>query len=562
MRKKVIFAMAIASAAAFLLFAASGLIRAASPPGIALTGLVSSEKDGPMEGVLVSARKDGSTITFTVASDNKGRYRFPSSKLGPGHYSLKIRAAGYEADGPTADGPAAVDVVSDRPTSADIKLRPTENLAAQLTDAEWVLSIPGTESQKRFLLDCNGCHTVSRIVNSTHPAEEFSPIFARMGGYSPGSTPLHPQLLAGGATREVARGGNLEAVAAWLASVNLSTSTTRKYTLKTLPRPTSRGTRVIITEYDLPRKLAEPHDVIVDSGGTVWYSDFGEQFIGKLDPKTGTVTEYPIPLLKKGFPTGTLDLQFDRDENLWVSLMFQGGIAKFDKKIEKFSVFPLPAELQGNRTQESMVTPTYSHVDGKVWTNNQADHSILRLDLATGKYETLGTFEILGANRTIRAYGIPADQQNNLYLLDFSSQYIGRIDAKTKQFKAWPTPTPNSRPRRGRVDPQGRLWFAEYGANAIGMFDPKTEKIQEWVMPTPWSNPYQVLPDKNGEVWTGSMWTDRVMRLDPKSGRVIEYLLPRETNIRRVFVDNSTTPVTFWVGSNHGASIVKLEPLD
>jgi len=27
------------------------------------------------------------------------------------------------------------------------------------------------------------------------------------------------------------------------------------------------------------------------------------------------------------------------------------------------------------------------------------------------------------------------------------------------------------------------------------------------------------------------------------------YLLPRSTNIRRVFVDNSTTPVTFWVGN-------------
>ena len=42
----------------------------------------------------------------------------------------------------------------------------------------------------------------------------------------------------------------------------------------------------------------------------------------------------------------------------------------------------------------------------------------------------------------------------------------------------------------------------------------------------------------------------------------MQYLLPKTTNIRRVLVDNSTTPVTFWVGSNHGASIVKLEPLD
>ena len=41
-----------------------------------------------------------------------------------------------------------------------------------------------------------------------------------------------------------------------------------------------------------------------------------------------------------------------------------------------------------------------------------------------------------------------------------------------------------------------------------------------------------------------------------------EPVLPRTTNIRRVFVDNSTTPVTFWTGSNHGAAIIKLEPLD
>jgi len=53
-----------------------------------------------------------------------------------------------------------------------------------------------------------------------------------------------------------------------------------------------------------------------------------------------------------------------------------------------------------------------------------------------------------------------------------------------------------------------------------------------------------------------------VTRLDPKSGQMIDYLLPRSTNIRRVFVDNSTTPVTFWVGNDHGASIIKLEPLD
>ena len=112
------------------------------------------------------------------------------------------------------------------------------------------------------------------------------------------------------------------------------------------------------------------------------------------------------------------------------------------------------------------------------------------------------------------------------------------------------------------MDSQDRLWVAEYGSNRVALFDTKTEKFTEWEMPTQWTWPYYVTRDKNGELWTGGMNTDRVVRLDPKTGEIVEYLMPKDTNIRRVFVDNSTTPVTFWTGSNHGAAIVKVEPLD
>ncbi len=40
----------------------------------ALNGVVSSDKEPQMEGVLVSAKKVGGTITITVVSDNHGRY--------------------------------------------------------------------------------------------------------------------------------------------------------------------------------------------------------------------------------------------------------------------------------------------------------------------------------------------------------------------------------------------------------------------------------------------------------------------------------------------------------
>jgi streptogramin lyase len=112
------------------------------------------------------------------------------------------------------------------------------------------------------------------------------------------------------------------------------------------------------------------------------------------------------------------------------------------------------------------------------------------------------------------------------------------------------------------MDAQDRLWFAQYRGDRIAMFDTKTEAFKEWRIMPRWSAPYDVQLDKNEEAWTGSMLTDQVTRLNTKTGETVQYLLPRSTNIRRVFVDSSTTPVTFWVGSNHGASIVKLEPLD
>jgi virginiamycin B lyase len=83
--------------------------------------------------------------------------------------------------------------------------------------------------------------------------------------------------------------------------------------------------------------------------------------------------------------------------------------------------------------------------------------------------------------------------------------------------------------------------------------------VKEWKVPTEWTAPYDALADRTGTIWTAGMETDRTVRIDPKTGETIEYPLPRQTNIRRIFVDNRTDPVTFWVGNNEGAAIMKLE---
>jgi virginiamycin B lyase len=540
------------------LFAAA-LTSSSALAQTALTGLVSSGDEAAMEGVLVSARKEGSTITTTVVSDEQGRYSFPSARMEPGKYTISIRAIGYKLD-----GGKSVDIPAGNAATTDLKLSKAKSLVPQLSSGEWLHSLPGPDRQKAFLTMCVGCHTLQRVVTSTHDAAEFQQLFLRMSRYSPGSTPTHPQPLLPGprGERPVVTGDAAKAAAEFLASVTLSNAEGTEYPLKTLPRPKGRATKVVITEYDLPRKDALPHDVIVDRDGQVWYSDFGAQFVGMMDPQTGKTTEIAIPVIRPEQPKGGLNIEFDPDGNVWLSMMYQAGISKIDRNTHEVTVFPFPKEWISPSTQASMVSPMHSNVDGKVWTNNQEDHLNYRLDLATGKFENLGPAKT-PAGKQIRAYGMPTDLQNNLYLLEFGGQSIGRRDGKSLEVTIWPTASALSRPRRGRVDEQNRLWFAEYGGNSIGMFDPSTAAIKEWPLPTPWSAPYDVVSIKNGaEAWTGSMLTDQVSRLDTATGRVVDYLLPRTTNIRRIFVDETGQRPVLWVGSNHGASIVKVEPLD
>src|SRR5215831_18052034 len=149
MKKRLFLATAIVAAVICLGIPSADPLQANDSTAVALTGQVSSQKEGLMEGVIVGAKKDGSTITVNVTTDEKGRYSFPASKLSPGRYALKIRGAGYDLD-----GPKTVDVADGKATTANIKLKPSENPSAQLSDAEWLLSIPGTDQQKSFLLGC------------------------------------------------------------------------------------------------------------------------------------------------------------------------------------------------------------------------------------------------------------------------------------------------------------------------------------------------------------------------------------------------------------------------
>src|SRR5258706_2548416 len=234
----------------------------------ALTGQVTSQEEGAMEGVVVSAKRQGSTIMVSVVSNAQGQYDFPKDRLEPGAYDITMRAIGYVLPKTTAT------VSASGPAQLDLKLAKAshDQLALQMSNSEWMQSAPGTDAQKTSLLRCLDCHGMQRPFFSKKNAEEMAIAVQRMTVHTANASPDFPFFLQNASEVLSKPPSKAEAdVGAYIASINLSAGETWPYPLQTLPRPTGKATQVIITTYDLPG-LAAPHDTLRDNDGNVWFS--------------------------------------------------------------------------------------------------------------------------------------------------------------------------------------------------------------------------------------------------------------------------------------------------
>jgi virginiamycin B lyase len=70
--------------------------------------------------------------------------------------------------------------------------------------------------------------------------------------------------------------------------------------------------RVKFTQWNTPTPGSRPHDPLATPDGALWWSGQFANRLGRLDPKTGEMKEYPIPV--RGGPHGLID---DKDGNIW-----------------------------------------------------------------------------------------------------------------------------------------------------------------------------------------------------------------------------------------------------
>jgi virginiamycin B lyase len=555
----------------------------------ALSGTVNSADGKPLEGVGVSARGAADTFTTTVYTDDTGHYLFPS--LPAGAYKMRAQAVGFEA----AKADAVLAGGATKPV--DLTLSPLTDFYKQLSGTEWAASLPETTPEDRrmktvFINNCSGCHQVSFLLQNRFDAAGWSAVMTLMEkmlsiGYAPENATPNSVIHA-----------YKPELAEYLGRVRGSSNV--PLNLKLLPRPTGEAARVVVTEYDLSRpdmpgwtmehngadwtegtpsrwNGRAAHDVAVDKGGYVWFADDAtpERTLGKLDPRTGKVTEYKLADEANAAETSHA-LVFDKVGNIWFANGTEGAPTKFDPETGKFIRYPRPQDIPYSGDFITMDTK------GNIWSPDR--EGAFKLDPETGKY-TNYSFKPGRAN-----YDIAADDEDKVWVsqpggndMIVVDSHSGKIDqlalnyltssdyevtAKDRELSASLGLTPNTAtplekgPRRSAADRgTDTIWVCEFFADRLAKIDAKTRKVTEYPLPHRYSQPYSAtVNQKDHTVWITMLNSDRIAKFDPATEKFTEYTLPtRGTEIRHIQVDSSTNPPTVWLPYDRTNKIARIQ---
>ena len=579
--------VSLATIAVFL-YAVNGGSQATSGSAV-LSGTVKSSDGNPLEGVGVSARGTNDTFTTTVYTDDAGRYSFPS--LPAGAYKIRAQAVGFE--GAKAD--AALSAGSSDPL--DLRLSPLTDFYKQLSGTEWAASLPESTPEDRrmktvFINNCSGCHQVSFLLQNRFDA----------AGWSAVMTLMEKMLSIGYAPENAVPNSVIHAykpeLAEYLGRVRGPSSV--PLSLKLLPRPTGEAARIVVTEYDLSRPdmpgwIMEhngtdwsegtpsrwngraAHDVAVDRGGYIWFADDAtpERTLGKLDPRSGKITEYKLADDANAAETSHA-LVFDKVGNIWFANGTEGAPTKFDPETGKFSRYPRP---QGIPYSGDFIT---MDTKGNIWSPDR--EGAFKLDPETGKY-TNYSLKPGKAN-----YDIAADDEDKVWVsqpggndMVVVDSHTGKVDqlalnyltspdyevtAKDRELSASLGLTPNTAtplekgPRRSASDRgTDTIWVCEFFADRLAKIDAKTRKVTEYPLPHRYSQPYSATVNaKDHTVWITMLNSDRIAKFDPSTEKFTEYTLPtRGTEIRHIQVDSSTNPPTVWLPYDRTNKIARVQ---
>ena len=318
---------------------------------------------------------------------------------------------------------------------------------SRLSSSSVLVQLPEGETKRQFIIDCTNCHPLDAAYaypgGKPRTRGEWATIVGRMIRLAGATTPF-PIMAAG---------RDSDSTAAWL--------------VRHLPRPPvtearlDPAARVVprpdVVEYLLPEAGDLPHDVAVDSSGTVIVTGMFSSAMHVLDTTSRTFTQVPIPVPR----ANPRAVEVERSGDWWVLLGIPGKVARYRPATREWTTHDI-----GMYAHSVALGP-----DRRVWFNGhftRDPEQIGYVDPDSGKVRTFD----LPRHRTLATtpggpipYELRVAPDGRVWMSELQGHRMVSLDPGSGMARTYALPTALSAPRRFDIDPAGILWIPAYAAN-------------------------------------------------------------------------------------------------
>lgn len=269
---------------------------------------------------------------------------------------------------------------------------------------------------------------------------------------------------------------------------------------------------VAFEEWQVPTLGQRSRDPVEAQDGTIWWAGQWGNLIGRINPETGDMKEYPLP---DGAMPHSVTL--DQAGNVWYTGNKNGTLGKLDVETEEISVYPMPDPAA--RDPHTAIFDDH----GTLWFTLQQSNMIGRLDPETGDIK-LVTVKTRGS----RPYGIKIDAEGTPWVACNGSNCLVKVDPVTMALSEIKLPIPETTVRRLDIAGDGMIWYVNSSQGRLGRLDPESGEIKEWPSPSgPKSHPYALVV-VDGIVWynESGMRPDALVRFDPATEAFQSWPIP------------------------------------
>ena len=240
-----------------------------------------------------------------------------------------------------------------------------------------------------------------------------------------------------------------------------------------------------------------PHNLIVagqNEDAVVWYAGNLNAHIGRLNPRSGQIDKFPMPIPEARDPH---TLVFDDIGDIWFTVQggnFVGRLATHSGEVSLIEVPTKRARPYGIKLNSK----------GEPWVVEFGSNKLLRIDRDEMAVEEI---ELPNAESRPRRMAITSD--DSVWYVDYALGRLGRYVPADGSIKEWDLPSGDkSQPYGMAVDRQDRLWLVETGVspNRFVGFDTKTEAFfSETDVPSGGGRiRHMYYHEPSGEIWFGT----------------------------------------------------------